>query len=59
AGEVSTSFLSAAVERSASRSALTSVLGEEGYPQAVLRFGYGYLPPHTRRRPVDEVSTCL
>jgi hypothetical protein len=57
--EVSTSFLSAAVELPASRSALRSLLGDEGYPQAVLRFGYGYLPPHTRRRPVGEVSTCL
>ncbi|RSM85128.1 nitroreductase [Kibdelosporangium aridum] len=59
AGEVSTSFLSAAVELPASRSALRSLLGDEGYPQAVLRFGYGYPPPHTRRRPVAEVSTCL
>lgn len=57
--EVSTSFLSAAVELPASRSALRSLFDNEGYPQAVLRFGYGYPAPHTCRRPVDEVCTVL
>nr|WP_042190956.1 hypothetical protein [Kibdelosporangium sp. MJ126-NF4]CEL19739.1 Dinucleotide-utilizing enzymes involved in molybdopterin and thiamine biosynthesis family 2 [Kibdelosporangium sp. MJ126-NF4]CTQ96964.1 Dinucleotide-utilizing enzymes involved in molybdopterin and thiamine biosynthesis family 2 [Kibdelosporangium sp. MJ126-NF4] len=59
AATVSTSFLSAAVESPRIRSALRDLLGDEGYPQAVLRFGYGYQPPHTRRRPVEQVSNCL
>ncbi|MBP2328136.1 nitroreductase [Kibdelosporangium banguiense] len=56
--EVSASFLSAAVELPSSRASLRSLLGDGAYPQVVLRFGYGYQAPGTRRRPVDEVSTC-
>ncbi|MET0234304.1 MAG: nitroreductase family protein [Kibdelosporangium sp.] len=55
--EVSASFLSAAVELSASRASLRALLGNDGYPQVVLRFGYGYPVPQTRRRPVEEIST--
>lgn len=55
---VSASFLSAAVEMPSGRSSLRALLGGKGYPQVVLRLGYGYPAPHTRRRPVDEVSVC-
>ncbi len=56
--QLSVSFLSAAVELSASRASLQALLGSDGHPQTILRLGYGYPAPHTRRRPVSEVSTC-
>jgi hypothetical protein len=55
---LSASFLSAAVELPSSRASLRSLLGGEGYPQVILRLGYGYPAPGTRRRPVSEVSSC-
>jgi hypothetical protein len=58
ASQLSASFLSAAVELSPSRASLRALLDGDGYPQVVLRLGYGYPAPHTRRRPVSEVSTC-
>lgn len=54
--DVNASFLSAGVELPASRSSLRALLGDEGHPQVVLRLGYGYPIPNTRRRPVSEVS---
>ncbi|MET0133927.1 MAG: nitroreductase family protein [Kibdelosporangium sp.] len=54
-----TSFLSAAVELPASRSALRELLGNEGHPQVVLRLGYGHPASATNRRPVREVNTCV
>lgn len=56
--EVSVSFLSAAVELSPSCASLHALLGNEGYPQVILRFGYGSPASQTRRRPVKEISTC-
>jgi Nitroreductase family/Putative TM nitroreductase len=58
ASEVSASFLSAAVELPPSRASLRTLLGNDGYPQVILRFGYGYPAPQTRRRPVEDVSAC-
>jgi nitroreductase len=57
--QLSASFLSAAVELPASRASLAALLGGGGYPQVVLRLGYGYPAPHTRRRPVGEVALCV
>jgi nitroreductase len=54
--QLSASFLSAAVELPPSRASLRTLLDGDGYPQVVLRLGYGYPAPHTRRRPVSEVS---
>jgi nitroreductase len=52
---LSASFLSAAVELPPSRASLRGLLGD-GYPQAILRLGYGDTAPGTRRRPIDEVT---
>lgn len=52
---VSTSFLSAALEVPPSRAELRALLAGHGYPQTVLRFGYGYAVPATPRRPVAAV----
>ncbi|GAB3892061.1 hypothetical protein GCM10029964_066250 [Kibdelosporangium lantanae] len=51
---LSASFLSAAVELPPSRASLRGLL-DDGYPQTVLRFGYGDMAPWTRRRPTDDV----
>jgi nitroreductase len=56
---LSASFLSAAVEMPSGRSSLRALLGGEGYPQVVLRLGYGHLTPYTCRRPLNEVSVCM
>ena len=53
---VSASFLSQPVEIPASRQALRGLLGGTSHPQVVLRFGYGFTAPATRRRAVDEVT---
>jgi len=50
------SFLSAAVERPASRAALRGLLAGEGHPQVILRIGYGGPAPATPRRPGGAVT---
>ncbi|GAB3490095.1 Acg family FMN-binding oxidoreductase [Amycolatopsis cihanbeyliensis] len=54
---VSASFLAQPVELPSTRAALHRLLGERLQPQAVLRFGYGFTAPATRRRPAETV-TC-
>lgn len=55
---VSASFLSQPVEIAATREALRGLLGGQAYPQAVLRFGYGFAAPATpRRRPEVFLSS--
>jgi nitroreductase len=56
---VSASFLSQPVEVASTRSALRRLLGGPSHPQAVLRFGYGFTAPATRRRPVETVTRQL
>lgn len=51
------SFLAAPVEVPATRTELRALLGGHEYPQTVLRLGYGYPGPVTRRRPVEDVTT--
>ncbi|HET6503934.1 MAG TPA: nitroreductase family protein, partial [Amycolatopsis sp.] len=53
---VSASFLSQPVEIPATRAALRRMLGGQPYPQVVLRFGYGFTAPATRRRAVETVT---
>ncbi|HKS46905.1 MAG TPA: nitroreductase, partial [Amycolatopsis sp.] len=53
---VSASFLSQPVEIPATRVALRQLLGGQPYPQVVLRFGYGFTAPATRRRAVEAVT---
>ncbi|MFI7680441.1 Acg family FMN-binding oxidoreductase [Actinophytocola sp. NPDC049390] len=54
---LSASFLSQAVEVPAVRAALRTRLDVRGYPQAVLRVGYGHPVGRTPRRPVSAVTT--
>lgn len=56
---LSTSFLSQPVEVPHTRTALSSLMPEQGHPQTVLRIGYGHPAMPTRRRPVAEVTTDL
>jgi nitroreductase len=53
---VSASFLSQPVEIPATRAALRRMLGGQPHPQVVLRFGYGFTAPATRRRAVGTVT---
>ncbi|WP_158888125.1 Acg family FMN-binding oxidoreductase [Amycolatopsis anabasis] len=53
---LSASFLSQPVELESSRTALRRLLGGRGYPQTVLRLGYGFAAPATRRRAADTVT---
>jgi hypothetical protein len=53
---VSASFLSQPVEIPATRAALARLLGGQAHPQAVLRFGYGFTAPATRRRRPEAVT---
>jgi hypothetical protein len=53
---VSASFLSQPVEIPATRAAVRRLLGGQSYPQVVLRFGYGFTAPATRRRAVEAVA---
>ncbi|WP_216207313.1 Acg family FMN-binding oxidoreductase [Amycolatopsis aidingensis] len=53
---ISASFLAQPVELPDTRAALRSLLGGHMHPQAVLRFGYGFTAPATRRRPVESVA---
>jgi hypothetical protein len=54
---LSVSFLSQPTEVPATRTALRELLGGRLYPQAGLRFGYGYAVSPTPRRGVDAVTT--
>ncbi|HKS48348.1 MAG TPA: nitroreductase family protein, partial [Amycolatopsis sp.] len=56
---VSASFLSQPVEIPATRAALRELLGGRSQPQVVLRFGYGFAAPATRRRAVETVTRIL
>ncbi|MFD2419890.1 Acg family FMN-binding oxidoreductase [Amycolatopsis pigmentata] len=53
---VSASFLSQPVEVPSTRVALRELLGRRAQPQVVLRFGYGFTAPATKRRAVDTVT---
>jgi hypothetical protein len=53
---VSASFLSQPVEVGATRRSLRDLLGGQAYPQAVLRFGYGFAAPATPRRRPEAVT---
>ncbi|GLY69928.1 Acg family FMN-binding oxidoreductase [Amycolatopsis taiwanensis] len=53
---VSASFLCQPVEVPATRLALRRLLGSQAHPQVVLRFGYGFTAPATRRRAVETVT---
>lgn len=52
---LSASFLNQPVEVPALREELARLLGVDGFPQLVLRMGYGPAVPATPRRAVDEV----
>jgi hypothetical protein len=52
---ISVSFLNQPIEIPDLRDGLTRMLGREGYPQVILRLGYGRPIRPTPRRPVDEV----
>lgn len=54
---LSASFLSQPVEVPVIRAALRTLLEVRGYPQTVLRIGYGYPAAHTPRRPPAAVTT--
>lgn len=53
---VSASFLSQPVEVASTRVALRQLLGRRAQPQVVLRFGYGFTAPATKRRAVETVT---
>jgi hypothetical protein len=55
AEEVWASFLNQPIELSATRSRLPHVIGRPGFPQLILRLGYGADVRPTPRRTVDEV----
>jgi uncharacterized protein (DUF1778 family) len=52
---VSASFLNQPVEVGELRLRLLNLAGRAGFPQILLRFGYGRETPATPRRPLDEV----
>lgn len=53
---VSASFLCQPVEVPSTRLALRRLLDGPAHPQVVLRFGYGFTAPATRRRAVETVT---
>jgi hypothetical protein len=55
ASGLSVSFFNQAIEMAHLRSRLNSMIGGRGFPQVLLRLGYGAPAKHTPRRPVDEV----
>lgn len=55
AAGVSVSFLNQPIEVGELRRQAIDILGREGYPQLVLRMGYGPVVDPTPRRPVREV----
>jgi len=52
---VSVSFLNQPIEVRELRPQVVDILGRKGYPQLVLRMGYGPVVNPTPRRPVREV----
>jgi len=52
---ISVSYLNQPIEIPDLRDGLARMLGREGYPQVILRLGYGRPVRPTPRRPVDEV----
>jgi hypothetical protein len=54
---VSSSFFNQLIEIVEMRTKLAQAIGTEGFPQIVLRMGYGTEVRPTPRRPVSEVST--
>jgi hypothetical protein len=52
---VSTSYLNQAIEMPELRDGVSRLLGREGYPQIILRLGFGQAVRPTPRRPVDRV----
>jgi hypothetical protein len=52
---LSASFLNQPLEVENLRSQLCQVIGRHGFPQILLRLGYGRRARHTPRRPADEV----
>jgi len=52
---ISISYLNQPIEIPDLRDGLARMLGREGYPQVILRLGYGRPVRPTPRRPVDEV----
>jgi hypothetical protein len=56
---VSASFLNQPIETSELRPRLAEITGQEGFPQLLLRLGYGDPVPHTPRRKVAEVVSVL
>lgn len=53
--DVAAAFLNQAVEVDESRARLAEIAGRRGFPQAVIRMGYGPDGRETRRRPLSEV----
>jgi nitroreductase len=56
AAGLSASFLNAPVEVPALRERLARAAGRQGWPQILIRLGYGPDTPPTPRRPADEVT---
>ncbi len=54
---LSSSFLNQPTEIAELRQSLAELLGRDGFPQVVLRLGYGNPVPHTPRRYVSDVVT--
>ena len=52
---LSASFLNQAIEEQALRPRIAAAAGRPGFPQLVLRFGYGPMITPTPRRPVEDV----
>jgi hypothetical protein len=55
AADLSASYFSAAIEVPPARTQLREVLGEVGFPQVLLRVGYGARTRPTPRRPLEVV----
>jgi nitroreductase len=55
AAGVTASFLNQPIQVDTLRSELRALVGDEGYPQVLLRLGYGQAIPPTPRRPVEDV----
>ncbi|MBI5643183.1 MAG: nitroreductase [Deltaproteobacteria bacterium] len=55
AGGIWVSYLNQPIEVSSLRSRLRGILNVQGFPQLILRMGYGPAARHTPRRPLNEV----
>jgi nitroreductase len=56
---LATSFLSQPLEVPSTRAALRTLLEVRGFPQVVLRVGYGYPAARTPRRPLEAVAITV